>query len=286
MFFAKRNFVSSILAFAFLIGCTQPISEDSSQQLDNVTRFAASALGAPANVQRTALSQASEYQRLCRYLSGAETQLGPVESRVEISSLALAQEQTGELLLAYLEALEDASRGESITELTQARQGFVVSVGEFEAAARGSAEISPVVDALGNLIFRAGESQRQARIRGIMYETTDTLEILSALVERDVAEAIQDSEAAMVVWDRSAGCILSAMRTRPGAIDLYERLDAQRREFATQIVIIKRGPATLNSLVDAHLLAGEETATFEQVLQQVTSVAEETNTLVEAVEGL
>lgn len=286
MFVTARNFVSALLAYAFLVGCTQPISEETSQQLGNVTRFAASALGAPADVQRTALSQAYEYQRLCRYLSGGSIQLGQAKSRVEVSSLAVAQEQTGQLLLTYLEALEDASRGESMAELMQARQGFVASVGEFETAARGSSEISPVVEALGNLIARAGESQRQARIRGVMDETTDTLEILSALVERDVAEAIQDSEASIVVWDRSARCILSAIRTRPGAIELYERLDAQRREFAAQIVTIQRGPATVNSLVDAHLLAGEETATFEQVLQQVISVAEETNALVEAVGGL
>jgi len=268
-----------------LVGCAQPISEETAQRLGNVTGFAASALGAPADVQRTAFSEASEYQRLCRYLSGGAIQLGQAQTRVEVSSLAVAQEQTGRLLLAYLEALEDASRGESIAELTQARQGFVASVGELETAVLGSTEISPVVEAVGNLIARAGESQRQARIRGIMDETTDTLEILSALVERDVAEVIQDSEAAIVVWDRSALCLLDAMRSRPGAIELYERLDAQRRAFAAQIVTIQRGPATANSLVDAHLLAGEQTATFEQVLELIISVAEETQALVDAVEG-
>lgn len=278
--------IRHVVLCLFLVGCEVPLPDETSKELGELSQFAASALGAPAQVQRTAQAQAQENQKLCRYLSGGSFPLGQAPNRIEVSMLASAQEETGQLLLAYLEALNEASRGETIAELTDAREGLITSISAFETQATGETRISPVVEAVGTLISRAGESRRQIRIRSIMDETSDAMDVLSFLVERDVAEAIGETEEAIDVWDRSARCLLRVTRSRPNAIEVLQMLDAQRREFNGQLVVIQRGPQTMIRLAEAHLLASDAEIEFEQALSVVTSIINETRALVDAVEGI
>jgi len=267
----------------FVSACAQPLSQETTDELDALATSAASVVGLPAELQTAALTEARRNQALCRYLSGGGYQLGVDIAPVAISNLAAEQSKAGKALKSYVTALIDATRGASLADLEKAQADFSGAAGSFFEAAGFSSGSGELFDAALSLASRVGESQRQKRIRTIMREAIDPLFILEALLRRDAARTISETESAVSKWSSSARCVLTNSSRSSNAIEIFDTYNERSTVFQRQLKSVRGAPDAVEKLRVSHILAVTNPESFESAIQEAVEVLQDLDALVAAI---
>ena len=266
--------VTRLLAICALVaGCTPPLSQDTADEFSSLATAAASFVGAPAELQKAALTDAGKNRRMCSYLSGGSYDLGANASITRVSRLALQQAGAGRQLKTYVESLVEASRGGSVEKLEEAKSGFAGGLSELLTAAGVSeaAAAGPLVE----LVVKAGEGRRQARIREIMKDAIEPLFILRDLLNQDVTQVASETEAAVRKWDASAKCVLRHSRRGADPIGTFEAYDTRRSEYEKLLAAVSNAPKAVENLYIAHLLAVQNPDDFQSSIDDIVFVLQQ-----------
>lgn len=274
------------LSVAALMGCTPPLPDTTVDELDQLGTAAVGLIGTPELVQTVALSQAAENENLCKYLSGQPYQLGAPDPVPAVSALAREQGAAGRELQTYMESLIEATRGASVAQLEGAVSDLSGSFAELARASGTLTDASSALDVAVDYTGRVGESERQTRIRAIMFGATDTLLNLEALLRRDATQVIGESTTAVQRWERASKCVLRQTRARAGAIAIFDQYDATGAGLARQLNAIQKAPDTVDLLIQAHLEATDPDLTFEEGLRGFVDILKEDDDLRETLKDV
>jgi len=279
----KSNFI--LVSLIALGACTQPLSDQVSKEFDGLASAAASVAGTPDRLQRELYRETNENRNLCNYLRGADYSLGVEANRAPVTTLAAQQAAAGRALTSYVKALVDASRGQSLAELEEARAGFGTALSDFATAAGADARIGDASVQAFALLGRVGESSRQMRIREIMREAIDPLFLLEDLLTRDVAQVSEETEEFARRWNSSARCVLTASRRLPDADQRLAELSARQTQIDADLKLIRSGPAAVRNLRIAHVLTVTADKPLEEAFAEFVAILQEVEALVETIEG-
>lgn len=267
-----------VVLIVLLGACARPLSDEAADDLSALAGSAASMVGAPAEIQAELGREAAENRALCRYLSTGAVDLGAPPARPAVSALAREQAAAGRALDAYVAALVEASRGESLQGLRDAQARFGGAVSTFASAA-GSGTAGGLAAAGLEVAQQRGEARRQREIREIMRQAIDPLFLLEALLKRDVGAVAAQTDRAVAAWEREARCLLRASRSRAEAPEVFEDLTRRRQEIGRQVAAVRTAPEAVETLRVAHILAVTEPDGFRQSIATVVEVLSEMDAL-------
>ncbi|WP_143515519.1 hypothetical protein [Pseudooctadecabacter jejudonensis] len=265
------------MAIVAMTACTQPLTEDQASRLTNTSQQIGASLSLSATLQQQAHDNAYTTQNLCRYLAGqSDYGLGQLAPELDIGQTAKDRLALARKLTAYLEALIEASRGESLNDLETARDDFVAAASRLTPT---TAPIEPVLGGSLRLFGRIAEAQRQREIRSIMDGVADAISTLPVILRGDQAAVLADVEAQIARYEHAARCVLRVQRTDDAAAEAFAQYDTSIRSLRAQTALIAAAPALVARLRTAHIEIADETVSFATGLGQLADVLDDINTI-------
>jgi len=270
-----QKLLVSLVVSSIVLGCSQPIDPSTSDDLEKLANFSSSLVGLPAETQILANSKTSQNLRVCAYLAGNHYKINSDTRSGKATKLAREQSKAGLALQNYVDALVDASRGESVDQLKAAQAGFQAATTDFFSAAKFDDSVGQIANSAVNLALRAGESSRQSRIRRIMREAIDPLFLLEELLKQDQVQTLEETQEAVAQWERSARCVLKYSRQKSNATSIFVEFNKDADLLYSNVERVRIAPGAIKKLRIAHILAVTNPDSFNDAIGEAVQVLEE-----------
>lgn len=278
-----KNFVQWLAVVCLLTACTPPISEDNLTDIGKSADAVSSVLSSPYKVQRKLISETSEYNNVCSYLSGGTPDLLPPKPTAKPTKTAREMNQVAVAIGGYAKALKEAAGGSSIAKLESSAEALKTEAAGIASAYGLSPTVSPAIEAVVNTGLRIGEANRMSRIREIMDDVYPSLVQLERLLVKDAPSMEDENRKFIGGWERASSCVLRQVRKDPEvAIEYLERIQTDRANIEKEVKLANNAPKVVRSLFEIHILVITEPTDAEFTIKVVQDIYSEIDAIRQA----